>query len=192
MKKWLFLTCVSLLSIGINAATTTGSNKATATLASSCSITANTLSFGTYDPRNSAPQTAASNMLVTCSKGVSYTIGLDRYTANDPYFSPTSSSLAYGSAAPALLNQSDKVADGTIIASGTANATKALLFNIYTDSGRTRVWTGYNNHWVGVNQYISGVGTGTQQTIPFYGSLGGGQFVQPGNYASTMTTTIKF
>lgn len=191
MKKIFFCGLLSLLSFA-QAGNVTSSTQSTAILASTCNFTINSLSFGNYDPRVATPQQAASNLLVVCSKGVSYNIGLDRYASSDPYFSPTSSSLALSGAAPALLNQASKVADGTLITAGSSNAAKALLYNIYTDSSRTRVWTGYNNHWVGVNQFITGVGTGTQQNIPFYGSLDGSQFVQPGSYAATMTTTIKF
>lgn len=191
MKKILLCGLLSMLSIA-HAGNVTSASKATATLASTCAFTINTLSFGNYDPISPAHQQASSNISALCSKGVAYSIGVDRYTSGDPYFNGVTSSVGFLNAAPALLNDANKLPSGTVMTPGTVNATKALIFNLFTDSSRTRAWTGYFNHWVTANQFITGVGTGTTQNIPFYGSIEKNQYVIPGSYSTNMTATINF
>lgn len=191
MKKILLCGLLSMFSIA-HAATSKNTTKSTATLVPACAFTINTLSFGNYDPRNPAHQDASSNMTALCSKGVSYTIGLDRYTNGDPYFTGVTSSLAFANNAPALLNQANKPNSGTIMTPGSEPGSRALIFNVFTDSAKKRVWTGFYNHWTGSSQFITGVGNGIAQNIPFYGSIEKGQFVLPGSYSAIMTATISF
>lgn len=191
MKKILLCGLLSMLSIA-HAGNVTSASQASATLASTCAFTINALSFGNYNPMAPAHQQASSNITALCSKGVAYSIGVDRYTAGDPYFNSVTSSVGYLSSAPALLNDANKLPSGTVMTPGTDNATKALIFNLFTDSSRTNAWTGYVNHWVSANHFITGVGTGSSQNIPFYGSLEKNQYVIPGSYSTNMTATIKF
>lgn len=78
--KILTLNSVLVLSLGIAnqrtyGGTSSASTQATATLSSSCTITAQNLSFGNLTLPLSA-QTASANMNVLCSKNHAYTIGL--------------------------------------------------------------------------------------------------------------------
>lgn len=61
----------------VHAGNTNASTQATATLASSCQISAQNVNFGLINPQTaSGGVSASSNMNVFCTKGSSYTIGL--------------------------------------------------------------------------------------------------------------------
>jgi spore coat protein U-like protein len=60
------------------AATATTTFQVTATVTTSCSVTANPLAFGNYSP--GAASNATTTVAVTCSRTLPYTIGLDQGT----------------------------------------------------------------------------------------------------------------
>ena len=61
----------------VNASTATGNLTVTATVISSCSVTAGTLAFGNYDPTLGSNVDQSGTFQVSCTKGTSATVGLD-------------------------------------------------------------------------------------------------------------------
>lgn len=59
------------------AATATDQFQVTANVTATCTITANDLSFGAYDPTVATPTDAASTISVQCTNGAGYNVGLD-------------------------------------------------------------------------------------------------------------------
>ncbi|HKF49868.1 MAG TPA: spore coat U domain-containing protein [Terracidiphilus sp.] len=91
---------------GINS----GTFSITATVAPSCSISANALSFGAYT--GSAALNSTSTISVTCANGSAYNVGLNAGTATG----------------------------ATVTTRQMMNGTKTLNYSLYSDSGRTRNW----------------------------------------------------
>lgn len=60
-----------------HAAIATTSFTVTATVINSCSISANNLAFGNYDPSNVSATLGSNDLSVTCTNGLTYNIGLD-------------------------------------------------------------------------------------------------------------------
>ncbi len=59
------------------AATDQDSFLVTATVIASCDVIANDLAFGSYDPVLATPTDATSTILVTCTNGTHYDVGID-------------------------------------------------------------------------------------------------------------------
>ena len=59
------------------AATDTDTMTITATVISSCNVTANDLAFGDYDPVASSPLAVATTIDVVCTNGTAYVVALD-------------------------------------------------------------------------------------------------------------------
>lgn len=62
---------------GAHAATDTDTMTVTATVISSCSVTADDLALGDYDPVDASPLAAATTIDVICTNGTDFSIGLD-------------------------------------------------------------------------------------------------------------------
>ncbi len=58
--------------------TTTSAFPVTATVLSACIVTASPLAFGNYNPTSATPLTANTNVLVTCTFGTPYNVGLNQ------------------------------------------------------------------------------------------------------------------
>lgn len=54
----------------------------TATVVEACAVTANELAFGDYDPTAAAPTDATSNIIVACTPGTIFVIGLNQGTSS--------------------------------------------------------------------------------------------------------------
>lgn len=65
-----------------HAATTTTTFPVTATVLTSCVVTATPLVFGNYDPTSATPLDAANTLIVTCTTGTAYNVGLDAGTGS--------------------------------------------------------------------------------------------------------------
>lgn len=84
MQKRIFLLLlINCLNYKVFSATTTTSFNVTATVINSCSVAANNLSFGTYDPNTATPKDATTTLTVTCTNGLTYDIGLDGGNSGD-------------------------------------------------------------------------------------------------------------
>jgi spore coat protein U-like protein len=62
------------------AVTTTTTFAVTATVLKSCVVSANPLSFGSYDPTSATPLDASTTLSVLCTVGSSFTVGLNAGT----------------------------------------------------------------------------------------------------------------
>ena len=165
MKKVLSIIALAAMgafSASAFAGTATASFQATATLTSSCTISATNVAFGTFTP------TAASTMLngsgtitSTCSNAVPYTLNIN---AGNGTFAARS-----------------------MKGSATGN-TDVLGYNLYTDNTYTNVFgdasTGTKNAAL--------TGTGSAQTTNVYGQLNESQFITPDNYVDNLTVTLKY
>lgn len=106
-------TASALIGVQALAATTTTTFTVSATVADSCSVTANALDFGNVDPISGADTDATSTIDVTCSNGTAYDVGLDAGTGGD------------GTVTGRAMN------DG---------GTNTLNYSLYSDSGRSTNW----------------------------------------------------
>lgn len=83
-----------------------------ATVVAACAVSASNLSFGNYNPTLGAPNENQTSMLVTCTNGASYNVGLD---------------AGAGSGATAASRKM-------------MQSSNALTYTLYRDSNRTLVW----------------------------------------------------
>lgn len=155
---------LALAAIPAHAGTTTGTFAVTATVVNSCVInSATALAFPNYDVNAVPATTGSSTINVNCTKGDTYTIA-----------------LSYGGTGTAA---------NRIMVSGVNN----LNYNLYTDSGYTKVWN--NSCTVGNNcdgGTGAGPGVGNAQSYTVYGQIPAGQNVPAGSYTDTITLTVNF
>lgn len=148
-----------------SAATATTTFQVTATVVANCKIdSATDMAFGTYSP-TAGDVTATSQIKVRCSKGATYTLGLDAGTT------------AGGSIAQRLM----------------AKGTDTLQYNLYSDAARTSVWGNSSGSWVSGTG--AGLGTPNTITHTVYGKLPDSAVNQDaavGNYADTITATLTY
>lgn len=146
----------------------------TAALASfSCSVAANGVSFGGYDPLAAAPDDSAGRVEVTCSNTpgtgvdqVAYTIALSPGGGGD--FAPRH------------------------LQSGGAR----LAYNLYRDAGRSQVW-GNGNAGTSIESGQLRVGPGAgnstrSRTHDVFGRIPAQQDAAAGVYADTIVITVTF
>ncbi|WP_084462785.1 Csu type fimbrial protein [Oceanibaculum pacificum] len=94
------------------AATATSSFAVTATVLQSCIVLATPMIFGNYDPTSLTPTDATTELLVTCTNGTSYNVGLNAGGGSGA--SIASRKLSFGGS--------------------------TLNYTLYRDSNRTNVW----------------------------------------------------
>ncbi len=166
MKKNILktLAAVALVApVAAYAATSTTTFTVGATVADSCSVTANALSFGSIDPLvNATTNTDATTTIdVTCANGTTYDVGLD----------------AGGATGATVTTRA--MTDGV---SG------ALSYSLYSDTGRTTNWGNTVD-----TDTVSGTGTGAAQTLTVYGRVPSGQETAPtGTYTDTINVTVTY
>ncbi|HEY6003922.1 MAG TPA: spore coat U domain-containing protein [Anaeromyxobacter sp.] len=129
-----------------------------AIIAPACTIGAGTLAFGGYDPigaNATTPLDAQGTFQVACTRNTVYAVGLG---------------------------------PGSFAAGATrrmANGTQRLGYELYSDPGRTAVWSAASTV-AGTAPSISPV------TLTVYGRIPAGQSVTAGAYADTVQSTINF
>ena len=149
-------------SVGAQAATATATFQVTATVASSCLVSATELAFGSITPTEAATELAkTSTISVTCSNTHPYTVNVG-FGANT------------GTEANRFMKNS-------------ANEDK-LAYNIYTEASHTNVF----GDGTGVSKNVPLVGTGAAQTVTVFGRLLQNQFVSAGTYADTLTVNVAY
>lgn len=109
----LLIFCSPLVLNTAYAATETTTFTVTASIASTCTVAATTLAFGSYAPSTSTPTAASNTVNITCTNGTGYTVALDKETT------------AGGAVTQRLM-------------AGPGGAT--LNYNIYTTVAATTVW----------------------------------------------------
>lgn len=144
--------------------------------AATCTLSATSINFGSYDPTSSAALTANGNISFTCTNtgnGDTVTVMLS-----------TGSSGSY--------------TDRTLVMGA-----QSLKYNIYADSGYTTILgNGTGGSYYLYACYGRGSGSpcstsggypsGTTFTGAMYGQLPGGQDVSAGAYSDTLTVTLTF
>lgn len=85
----------------------------TATVVDACSVTANDLAFGNYNPVSSTPLDGATTLVITCTNGTGYTVSLNAGT---------------GSGATVAARKMTETGGAT------------LTYSLYRNAGRTNVW----------------------------------------------------
>lgn len=180
------MSILSLFSINSFALDANSSFKANATVVKKCTIKVQDLVFGNYSSQSDS--FASSNMDVLCTKNTSYKLGIDYYKGNYSLVrfkeSKDKFSVISGS------NRHSAILYHT-------NNTDTLLFNIFQDSGYTKIFgdsstTGYNWQGIGPQVSIEKVATGSLESIPFYGAMSSGQFPKPGLYSISYFANIYF
>lgn len=203
----------SLLSFNpVQAGSASASNQATATVSSSCTITAQNLNFGALVLPLSA-QTASTSMSVLCSKNHAYTVGLayggvygQGASINLPLtvnsgrngyaycvYSETISGQLYQTStnygqtcASSIAYNIPSYAYGKMI--GAAKGDN-VAYSIQVPGQPSQIWNAGNSSY-------SSTGTGTAQTIPVVGTLvpsqSGSNYPTPDTYMDTVTATVNF
>lgn len=155
-----------LVSSPVQAGTATANLTVTESVAANCSISTNTLAFGSYDPvttHAASPLDGTGSIVVTCTNGASTTVTLGQ-----------GSNAAGGSTDTVPLRR---------MKAGTSNY---LSYTLYQDAGRNTAWG--NTSGTGVNH----TGTGTSTSITVYGRVAASQNVPTGSYTDTVVATITF
>jgi spore coat protein U-like protein len=171
-----FIVSCALLSLAAfnssaNAGTATGLTKATATLASFCSMTAQPINFGNVAGPTNNQYSSQSNVSVLCTKNSSYTITLN---------------LGVNTQGQTTRNMIG------------AKSGQILNYMICRTPSMSGTW-GVNDQcaqpWfsIGATNYytVTGTGTGTSQSYPMYGVVQTGYYT-PDNYSDTITATINY
>jgi spore coat protein U-like protein len=147
-------------------ATTYGQSlNVTATVSTSCILTANPLAFGAYDPINTNATTdlpGTATLSVNCTSGGTGTITISQ-----------GANAATGSTDTTPLRRM-------------ASGTNYLSYSLYRDNGHTQVWGGPTGTGSGFT------GTGTASTVTVYGNVTHGQNVPTGSYSDAVTASIAF
>lgn len=94
------------------AATTTTTFPVTATVQNACSVSANPLAFGNYDPTSATALDASTTLSVLCTVGTSFTVGLNAGAASG----------------------------ATVTARRMTNGANTLTYALYREAGRTNNW----------------------------------------------------
>lgn len=113
-RKWVFIFGLPLAAIAApaQAATTTTTFPVTATVQTACSVSANPLAFGNYDPTSATALDASTTLSVLCTIGTSFTVGLNAGTASG----------------------------ATVTTRRMTNGANTLNYALYRESGRTNNW----------------------------------------------------
>ncbi len=138
--------------------------RATATLLGSCTISAQTLNFGTYNTLN-VVRDAQANLSVTCTNGTPYTVKLDGGRAADV------------NARRLYLNGSGP---------------QTIAYNLYTTSARTTIWGTGGGSGSTVLGNGTGSGQGTPQILTVFGRVPITPSFTAGAYSDLVTATVEF
>jgi spore coat protein U-like protein len=161
------LAAVATLALATSAlaATATSNFNVTASVTNNCTITSTTLAFGAYDPivaNATTPLDAAGSVDITCTKGAATTIGL---SAGNNSASATTTTRAMSNGAGGFLD-----------------------YEIYSNAGRTTVWT---NSGAGLLTPPVAPSKATR-SFPTYGRVPAGLDPDTGSYTDTVTATVNF
>lgn len=162
-----FLALFALLAAGSTAAaaaTVTTTFTVSATVLSSCLVSATNLAFGSYDPGAATDNDATSIVTVTCTLLVPYHIQL-----NEGLNSVGSSVTARRMKGP--------------------GASDYLNYALYRDAGRTLNW-GKTDDIDTVNGVGAGILLPADHTV--YGRITKNQDVNTGAYSDTITVTVSY
>lgn len=162
IKSKLFLMAFTVIASQAFAGTTSTNFQSTATLSSSCVVSATTLAFGVITPASTGVNKSTSNINVLCTKDTSYTLALS--TGNGTY------------------------AQRHMV--GTNGNTNKLNYNIYVDSSYpfSDIWGDGTNNTANVWE----ISSGTTFNHVVYGVLPLNQYLQPDNYSDNLTVSLTY
>lgn len=166
--------------ISVDAGSSTSGFKSSATLSSSCIVSATDMSFGTINPAQSGSPAATASITTQCTKGSTYVIGLNEGSAGYIQNNGTWSYLGY----IRIMN---------------ASGGSQLLYNIFKDSAHTQLFGGptawgqsAGNGGQGTAVMVIKTGTGEPDVTNMYGIMPANQFVTPGTYSDTIPVVVSF
>ncbi|HEY1550468.1 MAG TPA: spore coat U domain-containing protein [Kofleriaceae bacterium] len=163
MKQLVVAALLCGLGAAADAGTTTGTMTVTASVASSCSVTAGTLAFGAYNTVTGTAVNGSTTLSLSCTKGSTATITLGQ-----------GSQPATGSTDIIPLRQM-------------ANGTSRLGYSIFQDPTRLIIWG--NTAITGVT-YLSLTAAATNVNV--YGTITASQDVPGGSYTDSVLATVSF
>lgn len=161
-KQMMFVALLGSVSAA-SAGTSTSNLAVSATVSSTCSISAGSLAFGAYDPVAGTQVDGTATVSVNCTKGAAAKITLGQ-----------GSHAAVGSTDIVPVR---RMSDGT----------NHLSYALFSDASRTTLWA--NTAATGVN--YNAASSATQQ-ITVYGRISSAQDIPAGSYADTVVATITF
>ena len=131
----------------------------TAAGAAVCGVSATPVAFGTYPPFSGTPTDSTGTVTVTCLGSATISIAL--------------STGGSGSYATRYMN----------------NGAVHLLYQLYSNAGRTTVWGNGTGGTVTVSDTLTGFAS---RNYTVYGRIPALQGVNPGAYADTITVTVSY
>ena len=139
----------------------------------SCSIAANGVNFGIYDPMLAGADVSAGTVTVICA-----------------YVPPGATNVSYSIVLSPGMNSA------TAAARRMAAGTSRLGYNVFRDSAYSTIWgNGLNGTVLATGSMTvgPGVGNGTRTAIhTLYGRIPGLQDVLPGNYVDTLVLSLNY
>lgn len=148
------------------AGTATSNLTVSSDVPNNCTISAGSISFGSYDPISANYNTDASGtgtVTVTCTSGTSATIKLGQGSNADPA-------------------STDAIPMRRLKDAGT----NRLSYGLYRDNIHTQIW----GNTAGTGVAYSG--TGNAQAMTVFGLIAAGQNVPAGSYSDTVVAEISF
>ncbi|MFT3726180.1 MAG: spore coat U domain-containing protein [Hyphomonadaceae bacterium] len=132
-----------------------------------CSVTGNTISFGSYAPTAPGDVKVAADISVTCK---AFVLGVISYE------------IQLG---PGIY--------GTLSDRKMSNGASLLSYNIYTNAARTIIWgDGAGGTGVVGDSYLLALNATRTETVSMYAKLGAGQNVSAGSYSDTIVATVVY
>lgn len=150
---------------GAAAATATGTIMVSATVASTCTVSANPLSFGMYQPGQGS-MSASTTFAVRCTRGAPFSIALNAGTGG-------------GSVARRMMSM----------------GASRLQYNLYTTAAHTTVWGDGTLSSATVSGTGRGLMSGAAITQTVYGQVPDSPAnvdLAPGLYTDTVTVTVSY
>ena len=184
-----FYTCalamLALFAQNVSAQTATNTTKATATLSSSCRLSATNANFGNYDPIVSSDSTTTAIMTIYCTKGTAWNFYEYAY-----YYYQNGVNNAGVSMTTTEMNILKSLSNSTGYASAMISNGNRLFYQVQMSDG---VWdndvdmSGRSN-----SGHYLGTGTGQNQDLSINFRIPKNQYVPPGSYADNVGAYIAF
>ncbi|MYM40155.1 Csu type fimbrial protein [Duganella qianjiadongensis] len=160
------ITAIAMIASCISTSALSGSIttnlQSSATISSSCMVSANSVSFGTVTPAASGTVTANSSITAKCSNGLPYNVMV--------------SAGVGGTSTKARA-----------MTGANSSNTDKLSYQVYSDSGYSTRWMDEKGPLI-----LGFTGNGAAQLIPVYGSLSLNQYLIPDTYTDSLTVTLSY
>jgi spore coat protein U-like protein len=150
---------------GAAGATATTTMVVSVTVAPTCAISANPLSFGSYQPGQGSTS-ASTTLAVRCTKGVPFSVALNA-----------------------------GMSGGTVVQRMMSMGASRLQYNLYTTAAHTTVWGDGTQSSATVSGVGRGLVSGAQITQTVYGQVPDSPAnvdLAPGLYTDTVTVTVSY